>query len=171
VVCEVLLVQRLRFIGVTVLSILVLTIIGAVSLLPAYAGCTFTTTVTSFTITQGTSSITVSGTDDCNLGTSTVVAQLNSGSCAGPRTFIRAVSTTPGVAGAFTTPPLTTSDLNPGSYCVVVVSQGPGTSPTNISDPLTVTSAAPIPEYPLGLAVLAVFMVLAYTVIRRRTRT
>jgi hypothetical protein len=34
-----------------------------------------------------------------------------------------------------------------------------------------VTSAASIPEYPFGLAVLAIFMVLGYGVIKRRTLT
>ncbi|MGP8069708.1 MAG: hypothetical protein ACLP5V_07430 [Candidatus Bathyarchaeia archaeon] len=35
---------------------------------------------------------------------------------------------------------------------------------------LIVTSATPIPEYPLGLALLAIFMIIAYGVITRKTR-
>lgn len=35
---------------------------------------------------------------------------------------------------------------------------------------LTVNSPAPIPEYPYGLAVLAVLMLLSYAVIKRRTK-
>jgi hypothetical protein len=30
--------------------------------------------------------------------------------------------------------------------------------------------ASPVPEYPLGLPILAIFMVLAYAVIKRRTK-
>jgi hypothetical protein len=36
-------------------------------------------------------------------------------------------------------------------------------------DPLTVSTV--IPEYPFGVAVLAIFMIIAYGVIRRRTVT
>jgi hypothetical protein len=33
------------------------------------------------------------------------------------------------------------------------------------------SSAPPIPEYPVGLAILAVFMVIGYGLIRRKTTT
>jgi hypothetical protein len=35
---------------------------------------------------------------------------------------------------------------------------------------VTVNAASPIPEYPLGLPVLAIFMIIAYGLIKRRTR-
>ena len=44
--------------------------------------------------------------------------------------------------------------------------------PSGANVAFTVTSASPpIPEYPVGLAVLAIFMIIAYGVIRRRTIT
>jgi hypothetical protein len=63
---------------------------------------------------------------------------------------------------------LPTSSLSPGSYCLDL------TDGTNHATPLptfAVTSATTIPEYPIGLSVLAVFMILAYGVIRRKTIT
>jgi hypothetical protein len=53
------------------------------------------------------------------------------------------------------------SGLPAGQYCVYFVI------------PLVVvvfTVTAPIPEYPLGLPILAILMIIAYSVIRRRTR-
>lgn len=58
---------------------------------------------------------------------------------------------------------------SPGFYCVSTTD-----SATPITDsgntPLSVT-AAPIPEYPFGLAVLAILMIVGYGVIRRKTIT
>lgn len=59
---------------------------------------------------------------------------------------------------------------NVGPYSVIA---------TTTTRPVTVTEACtafnivvtPVPEYPYGLAILAVFMVLGYAVIKRRTRT
>jgi hypothetical protein len=49
-----------------------------------------------------------------------------------------------------------------------------GTFPLTINPAATTTTITtappPIPEYPLGLPLLAIFAVLAYGVIRRRTR-
>jgi hypothetical protein len=49
---------------------------------------------------------------------------------------------------------------------------GPIPCPAADSCPVgSIEPLAPIPEYPLGLAVLAIFMILAYGVIRRKTIT
>ncbi len=49
---------------------------------------------------------------------------------------------------------------------------GPIPCPAGYSCPVgSIQPVAPIPEYPLGLALLAIFMILAYGVIRRKTIT
>ncbi len=163
-------VQRFRFIALTVLSILALTIIGGASLSPAYAdGCIFSTNGSPFTITQGTS-LTVTGTDSCNpAGTVTVVAPIYS-SCIG--SFIGLQGSATPVSGSFSVN-VPTSSLAPGSYCIEFASQCAGTcpdSPLNVNDPLTVTPATPIPEYPLGLPILAILVLIGFGLVRRRTR-
>jgi hypothetical protein len=40
-----------------------------------------------------------------------------------------------------------------------------------LSASLTVLPATVIPEYPLGLSILAILMIIGYTVIRRKTIT
>ena len=48
---------------------------------------------------------------------------------------------------------------------------GPIPCPAGYSCPVgSIEPIAPIPEYPLGLAVIAIFMIIGYGVIRRRTR-
>jgi hypothetical protein len=42
--------------------------------------------------------------------------------------------------------------------------------PQQVSTNITLIIPGPIPEYPLGLPILAVFMVLVYGLIRRRTK-
>jgi hypothetical protein len=149
----------------------VLTIIGTVSLSPAYAPpiCTFSTNGAVFTIMQGTT-LTVTGTDTCNpAGTVTVVAPIYT-SCVGTFTGLQGQATP--VAGSFSVN-VPTSTLNPGTYCITFASQCTGTcpdSPPNVNDTLIV-SATPIPEYPLGLPILAIFMIIGYGVIRRKTIT
>jgi hypothetical protein len=71
------------------------------------------------------------------------------------------------VSGSFTV----ASGASPGPYTVTVtVTIAPQpVAYTSASASFTVP-AAPIPEYSYGLSVLAVFMVLAYAVIKRRTR-
>ncbi len=59
---------------------------------------------------------------------------------------------------------VTVSGLPAGQYSVAVE----GDSPSCVN--FTVQSAPPIPEYPLGLLILAIFMVVTYGVIRRRTQ-
>ena len=56
------------------------------------------------------------------------------------------------------------------TYCAYFVdSLSPISLGSNIVT-FTIQPATPIPEYPYGLAVLAIFMMLAYGVIRRKTR-
>lgn len=85
----------------------------------------------------------------------------NTGNCFGTQFVFQTVKTDG--TGAFTLA-FSTVGLTVGTHCMdAVIDQ---TVATTI---LTVTSAA-IPEYPLGLPILAIFMILAYGVIRRRTR-
>ncbi|MGA2627697.1 MAG: hypothetical protein ABSF63_11665 [Candidatus Bathyarchaeia archaeon] len=167
-------VQRFRLIALTVLSILGLTIIGAAFLSPAYAVCTLTTTQSSYTITQGTSGFTISGSDLCDPAiTTSVDANLYPGACPASGSLIldggvNTASDKSFAISSFTSP---ISSLPTGTYCFYVFSV---VSPTTnfVNDPLTVTSSAPpIPEYPVGLAILAVFMVIGYGLIRRKTTT
>lgn len=59
-----------------------------------------------------------------------------------------------------------TSSLSLGSYCVYVWSTH---TQVSVDDPLTVAAAPPIPEYPFGLSLLAILMIVGYAVVRRRT--
>jgi hypothetical protein len=70
------------------------------------------------------------------------------------------------VSGSFTV----ASEATPGSYTVTVtVTIAPEPAPyASASAPFTVPG--PIPEYPLGLLVVVIFMVIAYGLIKRRTR-
>ena len=169
-------VQRYRFIGVTVLSVLVLAIIASVSLSPAYAGPCISYSLSSSTITQGTASVTLTGVDNCNSG-GTDTYQVYSGACPGVSpvagatgSFVTSIVTPPPPYGSYGPVTITTSGLPAGTYCVVVTSGVDVSTPPTANAGLTVT-ATPIPEYPVGLAVLAIFMVLAYGVIRRKTIT
>jgi hypothetical protein len=65
------------------------------------------------------------------------------------------------VASSYT---LTLPGRPAGQYSVSVV----GDTPSCVN--FTVQAASPIPEYPLGLVVLAIFMIIAYGIIRRKTR-
>jgi hypothetical protein len=70
-------------------------------------------------------------------------------------------------AGAYMASFVATDHPTPGMYSIQ--SEGPtGTFSPCVT--FTVDPAPPIPEYPLGLLILAVLMILAYGVIRRRTR-
>jgi len=88
-----------------------------------------------------------------------------------------------GGSGTATFPSGNTCSLAPASCSTTVVGD-PGNIILHASYPgdssnaassgsftLTVNSAAPIPEYPLGLAPLASLMIPAYVIIKRRTRT
>jgi hypothetical protein len=149
--------------------VLFLVVVGMVS--PAYAFCTFTGTLSSSTIAQGTSSVTVSGTDECQAPGQIVNVYLEAGTCgSGGSTLFSSTAT---IGGSFDfSQSIPTSSLGAGSYCVRLTSCSAEPncgSLITITDPLTVTGV--IPEYPLGLSVLAIFMVLAYGLIKRRTRT
>lgn len=66
----------------------------------------------------------------------------------------------------------TTTISTPGPYCLGV-SDSPGGGVSiggSFDESFTVTAASPIPEYPLGIPILAIFMIIAYGVIRRKTR-
>jgi len=61
-----------------------------------------------------------------------------------------------------------TSSFYPQYYCVVIIDGSSSSFPlTSIS----VNAAPPIPEYPYGLPLLAIFMLIGYGVIRRKTAT
>jgi hypothetical protein len=170
-------VQRFRLIGITVLSILVFTIIGATS--PAHATvCTvFTATLSSSTIVQG-GSLTLSGVDNCSpiTGENIFANTYETSSC--PSSGMPSGSQVggdglSGVTGAYSGVPITffispPGFGGPGTYCVHVFSTS---DPSGANVAFTVTSPTFIPEYPFGLAVLAIFMILAYGIIRRRTRS
>jgi hypothetical protein len=87
----------------------------------------------------------------------------NTGSCAGsPLLSISASTDASGDFGPVTIP---TSSLSVGTHCVRAVGVA-----GSVIEYLTVDPAAPIPEYPLGLSILAIFMIIGYGVIRRKTR-
>ena len=153
-------VQSYRFIAVAALSILVVTVIAA-TFQPAYACTIIGATLSSSTITPGTPSVTLDGKDPCSRPDD-IEVRLYSGACPGV-TFISEM-TVPTVSNYFSGTVITTSSLTPGSYCVQVDDL---VNPI-VTLPLTVTSA--IPEYPLGLSILAVFMIVGYGLVRRRTR-
>jgi len=182
VVCEVLLVQRFRFIGVAVLSILVLTIVGAVSLSSAYAApVTITLNVLPNPALPG-QSVTFSGqvTPAAPDNIEIFVESDNPGCADDIRVVWLALNLAPsltlhttsihftGTANAAGFYSITAAAGFPaGTYGVLALdatSGGPGAC-----DPFTV--APPVPEYPFGLAILAAFMVIAYGVIRRKTVT
>jgi hypothetical protein len=60
------------------------------------------------------------------------------------------------------------SSLTVGVHCVTIYLHP--SSDGSATTLFTVTAAPPIPEYPLGLPLLAVLTILAYSLIRRRTR-
>jgi hypothetical protein len=189
VVCEVLLVQRLGFIGVAVLSILVLTIVGAVSLSPAYASlppATMTLNMSPNPALPG-QAVTFSGqVNPPKTGADTIQIYVLSGElrCAplDTRFVWLAVNLAPStLTPSSPTPTFTGTANSAGFYSITGAAGLPADAYTvyardtsyvgvaSTCDPLTV--APPIPEYPLGVAVLAAFIVITYGVIRRKTVT
>ena len=105
-----------------------------------------------FTLTISTSSSTAPGTYP-------IVFQLTGYSVASMiQPILFGISPTP-----FT--PANSGGLGPSS----IVEQTPPTGSVSVS--VIISSTTPIPEYPLSLSILAIFMILAYGVIRRRTVT
>ena len=108
------------------------------------ATCSFTGSLSSSTIPQGTPSVTVSGTDECQSAGGTVNVYLDAGLCGSGGNEISSFATTTNSSYGFSQN-IPTSSLSQGSYCVVLTTctafPNCGSLKT-ISDPLTVTPAA-----------------------------
>ena len=168
------------------LSILVFTIIAASFISPVHAPafCDFTASLSSSSIVQG-SSLTLSVLDSgCDSGITPpafIYFQVFSGSCpTGPNFTPTGTAVSSLATISFTGDGTYTASVNgagsgnnfgPGSYCLNAYSTFFGSSDNGADAPFTVTSATPIPEYPFGLAILAILMIIAYGVIRRKTVT
>lgn len=87
-------------------------------------------------------------------------------SCSGSVLFRMAASTDAG--GNLNPVTIPTASLPVGTYCVQV-SFFPGRKGTQATASLTVNPAS-IPEYPYGIPLLALFMILLYTVIKYKVR-
>jgi hypothetical protein len=86
-----------------------------------------------------------------------------SASCSGSTVFVDSISAdSSGNVGPVT---FSSSSLSVGVHCVAITLHF-----TAAVGSVTVTAGPPIPEYPLGLPLLAIFMVLGYAVIKRRIR-
>lgn len=177
-------VQRFRFIGITILSILLLTIVGAVSLSPAYAGATITINISPNPALPG-QSVTFSGQVNPPLtAADNIAVYVHSGSLTCPddiRFVPLAVNLAPSVTPS-TFPSKFTGTADKAGFYSITVAGGFAAGLYGViavdetasflgsdCDPFTV--APPIPEYPFGLAILAIFMIIAYGVIRRKTVT
>lgn len=143
---------------------------------PVYALCTFTAGLSSSSIVQG-GSVSVIGNDTCG-GMSGEAAFFNifTGACPLSGTGLPSGTQVGGnglnpVAGTYTSAPLVffVGQGGPGTYCVQVFSASVPSS-ASVDLLLTITGAAPIPEYPLGLPLVAMFMLIGYGLIKRRTR-
>jgi hypothetical protein len=186
VVCEVLLVQRLRLMAVTVLSILVLTIIGAASLSPAYAAppATMTLHISPNPALPG-QAVTFSGqVTPPATGADNIEVFVESGAaCAAPdiRVVWLAVNLAPSITPSGV-PTFTGTANSAGFYSITVpggfaadtyavVAQDTSYAAVEVSSACNfLTVAPPIPEYPIGLPILAILMLFGYGLVRRRTR-
>jgi hypothetical protein len=180
VVCEVFLVQRLRFIAVAILSILVITIVGAVSLSPAYAPPPSTITLSaSPNPALPNQALTFSG-QVTPAAADNIVVYVNSASVSCPDD-IRFVPLALNLVPSFN-PALkfTGTADSAGSYSITVpggfaaglygaIAIDESSSAVSGCDSFTVSPM--IPEYPFGLVVLAAFMIAAYGAIIRKTVT
>jgi hypothetical protein len=175
--------QRFKFIGITILSILLLTIVGAVSLSPAYApllptmtlnvspnpalpnqAVTFSGQVTPPATSADNIQIEVEPDNpECLLDIRVVWLAVNlAPSTSTPST----ISTFTGIADSAGYYSITVPGGFPaGPYGVIAEDASLGV----LSGCVSFTVAPPIPEYPLGLSVLAIFMIIAYGLVRRRT--
>ncbi len=150
-------------------SILVLTVMGATFLSPVYAPvATITLNISPNPALSG-QTITFSGqvTPPLTSGDTIIIDIINGpSSCASP-TVLKILTTTANSAGSYST----STTLSQGTYSAFDQDgtySGPAT-PFSPCENLTVSST-PIAEYPFGLAVLAILMIIGYGVIRRRTR-
>lgn len=161
-----LMVHRFKFIGITVLSILILTIVGAVSLSPAYAA-TMTLNISPNPALPN-QPVTFSGQVSPPNGASdsVAVAFYTGAGCVNGNSF----NFVPGHADSGGSYSLTwTGGFSSGSYSAQA--QDENYAPIVLSPCMAFTVSTAIPEYPFGLAVLAIFMIIAYGVIRRKTIT
>jgi hypothetical protein len=159
-------VQLFRFIAVAILAVFALTVILNVGNVYAARG--------SFTLTpnNGTpgTNIVAAGTG-YNPSVSGSI-DVESGPCLPTPSgiIVLPVPASTDRSGAFTAP-FSTSSLTPGPYCVVLpASFFRGLAGSGFSTGLDVI-APPIPEYPIGLPLLVIFMIIGYGVIKRRTIT
>jgi len=122
-----------------VLMVVVVVLSGAESL----HACAFTTTQSTYTITEGTQVLPVMGTDDCFPPGTTVNVFLYTGSCGSGKPQIVSVVTD---ASSSFTATLSTSSLVPGTYCIELASpcNGSCTPPVNVTDSLMVTASETI---------------------------
>ena len=129
-----------------------------------------TLTLTPNPITQGTNLVITGSNFPASQNGFFVVFSDNTGKCTGSDYIDGAISAdASGNLGAVTIP--TSGLLTVGTHCVTTVGftiVGTNT-PDNAVSSLTVNPTV-VPEYPYGLPLLAIFMVIAYGLIRRRTR-
>lgn len=181
-------VQRLRFIGVAVLSVLVLTIVGAVSISPAYAGNPPTMTLNiSPNPALPNQPVTFSGKVSPPATSADTIEVLfaPAGTCI-TVIDIRFIPLAVGLAPSALTPlkfPILTGTADSSGFYSITAPSGfsaggytATAQDTSYAAVIVVSPcdsfavAPPIPEYPLGVAILALFMVIAYGFVRRRTR-
>ncbi len=149
--------QALILAAITVIAFTVMLNVGNVYAIPPQ-----TLILTPNPVTQSTASVQVTGAgfaaNDNNIQISLLSASCSIG---GTQIFTTTASSDAG--GNLNPVTIPTAGLSPGTYCVTVVDT------TTLGTDLTVIPAA-IPEYPFGLPLLAIFLVIAYGLIRRRTR-
>lgn len=151
----------------TIITIVALTVtlnIGNVHALPPP-----TLTLTPNPITQGTNLVITGSNFPTSQNGFFVVFSDNTGKCTGSDYTDGAISAdASGNLGPVTIP--TSGLLTVGTHCVTTVGftiVGTNT-PDNAVSSLTVNPTV-VPEYPFGLPLLAIFMVIAYGLIKRRT--
>jgi hypothetical protein len=157
--------QLFRFIAVAILAVFALAVILNVG--NVYATGSFTLTPNNGT--PGTN-IVAAGTG-YNPRVSGIIA-VESGPCLPTHSgiIVLAVRASTDRSGVFNAT-FSTSSLTPGPYCVLLpASFFRGLAGSMFSADLDVI-APPIPEYPIGLPILAIFMIIGYGPIRRRTRS
>ena len=151
------------------LSILVFTIVGAVSLSPAYASIPTITLSISPNPALPNQDVTFSGQVSSPHGASdgVAVAFYTGAGCVGD-----SFNFVPGHADSGGSYSLTqTGGFPSGTYSAQAQDESYTPEVFSPCDPFTVSSAPSIPEYPFGLAILAVFMIIGYGVIKRKTVT